>query len=105
MPEVLQEHVVLELFGIGQVAVVGKHQTKGRIDIEGLRLGRVVRRAGGRIPTVRDAPVAIEVAHVARPEHVADHARTLVHVEAAAVLGRNAGSILPAMLQHLQTVV
>ncbi len=49
---------------------------------------------------MRDAHVAAEIAHVARAEDVAHHARRLVHVERV-VLGRDdARGVLPAVLQQ-----
>ena len=36
VPQVLAEHLFLQLFGIGQIAVMRQHQTKGRIDVERL---------------------------------------------------------------------
>ena len=43
VPPVETEHLFLQLLGVGQVAVVRKHQAKRRIDVERLRLGRIRR--------------------------------------------------------------
>ena len=105
VPQILQVHLALEFVGVGQVAVVRQHDAERRIDVERLRLVGVVGRTGGRIATVADSPVADQVAHVARAEHVAHQARPLVHVELRAVCGGDAGGVLPAMLEHLQAIV
>jgi hypothetical protein len=105
VPQVGAEHLVLQLRRVGEVAVVPQHDAEGRIDVERLRLGRAERRARGRIAHVPDAHGAGQRAHVAGAEHVAHHARRLVHVERAA-LGRNdARRVLPAMLEEEQPVV
>jgi hypothetical protein len=52
-----------------------------------------------------DAPIAHQVAHVAGAEHVAHKPRAFMHVESPALAGGDAGGILAAMLQHLQTVI
>ena len=47
MAKIMAEHVGLEFFGIGQVAVVRQHDAERRIDVEGLRLGQAGGGAGG----------------------------------------------------------
>ena len=77
----------------------------GRVDVERLRLGRVGRRAGGRVAAMGDADVARQRAHVARAEHVAHHAGALVHVEGVVLAGDDARRVLAAVLQEQQPVV
>ncbi len=43
MAAVETEHLPLQLLGVGQVAIVAKHDAEWRIDVKGLRLGKVVR--------------------------------------------------------------
>ena len=105
VPQVLPEQLALELLGIGEIAVVAEHDAERRVDVQRLRLGRVIRRAGGGIAAMRDADVAEQRAHVARAEHVAHQAAALVHVEFAAFGGDDPGGVLPAVLQHQQPVV
>ena len=55
VPQVLPEQLVLQLLGVGEVAVVPEHDAERRIDVERLRLGRRPGGARGRIARVRDA--------------------------------------------------
>src|SRR3972149_1454311 len=96
VPQVGAEHLLLQLIGVGEIAVVPEHDAERRIDVERLRLGEVERRAGGRIAAKGDAVVARESAHVARAEHVAHHAAALVHVERLALAGDDARRVLAA---------
>src|SRR6185369_9186831 len=57
------------------------------------------------VAAVGDAHVPHEVAHVARAEDVAHEAAPLVHVEAVALGGDDAGCILAAVLQDRHPVV
>ena len=52
-----------------------------------------------------DADGALQVAHVPGAEDVAHQAAALVHVEGAAFGCDDAGGVLAAVLQHLQSVV
>ena len=52
-----------------------------------------------------DAGVAHQVAHISRAEHIAHHAGVFVHMKHLALGGYDAGGILPAVLQHLQSVI
>jgi hypothetical protein len=103
--QVLPEQVALELIGVGQVAVVPQHDAKGRVDVERLRLGGVFRRPRGGIAAMRDAGLALKIAHVARAEHVAHQPAALLHVEGALQGSDDAGRVLPAVLEHEQAVV
>lgn len=103
--QVLPEHCLFQLGGIGQVAVVRQHDAVGRVDVERLRFGQVAGRAGGRITHMPDPGVAHQGAHVAGAEHVTHHAAAFVHVKAVAVAGHDAGCILPAVLKDLQPVI
>jgi hypothetical protein len=105
VPQVLQEHVALQLLGIRQVAVVREHQAERRIDVKRLRLSGIPCRTRRRIAAMGDAPVADQAAHVAGTEHIAHQARALVHVKTPALRRGDAGRILPAMLEHLQAVI
>jgi hypothetical protein len=99
------EEVVLELLGIGEVPVMAKDDTERRIHVERLRLGGRPCRTGGGIARVSDTALPAERAHVARAEHVAHHARSLVRMEVGAVRGDDARRILAAMLEDQQPVV
>ncbi len=103
--QILGEQGTLEFVGIDQVAVVAQHDTERRVHVERLRFRRTGGRAGSGIAHVRHADVAQQVSHVARAEHVARQALPLVHVEARAFRGDNAGCILAAVLQHHQAVI
>jgi hypothetical protein len=105
VPQVLAEHLVLELVGVGQVAVMSEDDPERRVDVERLSFGRVACRAGGRVAAVRDADVARQRAHVARAEYVAHHAVALLHVKGLALAGNDASGVLAAMLQQQQPVV
>ena len=105
MPQIFAEQLALELFGVGEIAVVAEHDAERRIHVQRLRFRRILSRAGGGIAAVCDADVAEQLAHVACAEHVAHEAAALVHVKRAALGGYDPGRILPAMLQHQQAVV
>ncbi len=105
MPQVLAEQLVFEFGGVGEVAVVRQHDAEGRVDVKRLRLGRILSRAGGRIAHVGQATGATQIAHVAGAKDIAHQARAFVHVEHVVLDRANAGSILTAMLEHLQSVV
>ena len=105
VPEVLAEQVALQLFGVREIAVVAEDDAERGVHIEGLRLRRVVRGACRRITAVADPDGALQVAHVARAEHVAHESASLVHVKCAALRRDDAGGILPAVLKHQQAVV
>ena len=99
---VLEEQFLLQLRGVGEVAVVPQHQPERRVHIERLRLVVIDSGAGGRIAHMGDAGIAGQRAHVAGAEHVVRQAVALVQMEGIAVQRGNARRILPAMLQHLQ---
>jgi len=105
VPQVGAEHLLLQLIGVGQVAVVAEDDAERRVDVERLRLGGLERRAGGRIAAMGNAEVAGEVAHVARAEHVAHHAAALVHVQGGLLAGDDARRVLAAVLQEQQPVI
>ena len=103
--QVLQKHILLELRGIGQIAIVGKHQTERRIHIKRLRFGRIIGRARSRIAAMSNAPVANQAAHIARAKHIAHQTGTFVHMKTATRSCGYPGCILSAVLKHLQTIV
>ena len=105
MPQILQKHVLLELIGISQIAVVRQHQTERRIDVKRLCLGRVIGRACGRITTMSNAPLPHQATHVTGTKHIANEARAFVHVKTPAFTGRYAGRILTTVLQDLKAVI
>ena len=55
VPEVLTKHLLLERFGIGEVAVVPEDDSKGRIHVKRLRLPGVERGSRGGVTTVCNA--------------------------------------------------
>ena len=103
MAQVGAEQFVLELDGVGQVAVMGQGDTERRVDVERLRLGGIG-TAGGRITDMADPDIAGQVAHVAGADHIADQAVVLAQEQAAEVAGDDARRILAAMLQYGETV-
>lgn len=58
------EELLLQLFRVGQITVMRQHQTKGRVDVERLRLGKVIGRAGGWVAAMRNAPVTRQRPHI-----------------------------------------
>ena len=95
----------LQLHGVRQVAVMSKHNAKWRIDIK--RLGFVVvdRRAGSRVTHMRNTGIAGQRAHIARAEYIMRQAVAFVQVESITFQRGNTCRILPAVLQHLQSVI
>ncbi|MNQ92744.1 hypothetical protein D3C85_1081780 [compost metagenome] len=102
---VAAEHLLAQLFRVGQVAVVGQDDAVRRAHVE--RLGFFLARggAGRRVAHLADAGRARQAAHVAGAEHIAHEAVGLVHVEGAAVGRGDAGCILSAVLQQQQAVI
>ena len=82
-----------------------QHDAERGTDVKRLRFGGAACVAGGGITHVGNARIAGQFAHMAGAEHFAHHAAAFVHVEAALVRGDDACRILPAVLQHLQTVI
>ena len=105
MAQVLETHVFIQLFGVGEVAVVRQHDAEGRAHIKRLRLGAAAGIAGCGIAHMRNAGAAGQIAHIAGAEHIAHHAFAFVHMKHIALNGDDARRILTAVLQHLQTVV
>jgi hypothetical protein len=101
---VVLEHLLLELFPVGQVAVVRQRDAERRVDVERLRFF-LARRTGGWIAAVADTGIALQRTHVTGAEHVAHQAVGLVHGEHAAVIGRDTRCILAAVLQQQQRVI
>ena len=105
VPQVLAEQIVLQLLRVGEVAVMAEHDAEGGVHVERLRFRTRPGGAGGRITRVRDAGGAAQRPHVACPEHVAHHARALVHVKRGPFGRDDAGRVLAAVLQHQQPVI
>ena len=103
--QIMTEHVGLQLFGVGEVAVVGQYDAERRVHIERLCLGQAGGRTGGGVTHMRNAGVAHQRAHVSGAENVAHHAAALVHMKGLATGGNDTGGILTAMLQYLQAVI
>src|SRR5690606_38669497 len=61
--------------------------------------------AGGGVAAVADAHAPLEQRHRVLVEHVAHEPVALVHAQAGAVAGRDAGRVLAAMLEHGQAVI
>ena len=101
---VVLEHLFLELFPVGQVAVVGQRDAERCVDVERLRFF-LARRTGGRVTAVADARVALQRTHITGTEHVAHQAVGLVHGEHAAVIGSDTCRVLAAVLQQQQCVI
>ena len=105
MTKIELEELAFERLAVGQVAVVRERDPERRIHIERLRFELRRRASRGGIAAVPDAKVARQIAHVARPEYVPDVAAGLVHMKRRAVVGDDAGGILPAMLEQKQPVI
>ena len=105
MAQVLGIDLLVQLGGVGEVAVVCQHDAKGGADVKGLGFGGAACVACGGIAHMGDARVAVQIAHVAGAEHFAHHAFAFVHVEIAVLRGYDACRVLPAVLQHLQAVI
>jgi hypothetical protein len=77
---IVAKHLDLELFTVGEIAVVSQRNAERRIDIERLRLlftGRPCRR----IAALPDAGVTQQRTHVPGAEYIAHQAIRLVHAE------------------------
>jgi hypothetical protein len=102
--QILDEDVLLQLLGVGEVAVVRQHDAVGGVDIERLRLGGT-RQTGGRVADMADPHIAAQVHHMLVAEDVSRQARLLAHEQTVAVAGDDTCGVLPAMLQDQQGVV
>ncbi len=103
--QILTEHLLLEGFRIGQVAVVTEDNPKRGIDIERLCLPGVERRARSGIAAVPDAGFAGKRAHIPGAKHVAHHPGSLVHVKRLVFRRDDPGCVLAPVLQQQQPVV
>ena len=101
---ILLDEERLQLIGIGEVAVVGKADPVGGVDVERLGLGRI-QGAGRRVAAMADADVAPQFVHVALLENVADQTVLLPGAERAIPVGHHAGSILATMLEDGQRII
>ncbi len=104
MPAILADDDFGQLGGVGQIPVVRQADAIRRVHIKRLSLGGAV-ASGGGIAHVTDAGVAFELQHVLLLKDVADQPTTLAYVELALPGGRDAGGVLPAVLQNGQRVV
>ena len=93
-----------ELFGVGEVPVVGKRKAVRRVHVERLRLGARGGPCGG-VANVPDADVALETEHVSLEEHVRDEAVRFSEAKVAVHVGQDACSILSAVLKHGKSVI
>ena len=105
MPAVHAEHLFLQLLGVGQVAVVPKHDAKRRIDIKRLCLGKIEGRTRGRVADMADATITGQCPHITGTKNVAHQPGALVQVEGIAFGRSDACRVLPPVLQHHQTVI
>ena len=103
VPQLVAEHLLAELPGVDQVAVVRERDAVRRVDVEGLRLRRRLapRR---RVADVADADPAPERLHVVGLEDVAHQPVGLALVDRE-VAGEDARGVLPAVLQRGEGVV
>ena len=96
---------LLQLAGVGQVAVVGQRDRAGLGGPEG-GLGVVPGAgAGGGVARVADGEVALERLQRRLVEDLRDQAHVLVDQDLPAVADRDAGRLLAAVLQGVEAVV
>jgi hypothetical protein len=93
-----------QLLRIGQVAVMGKTDSIGCIDIEGLRLGGAV-TSGGGIAHVADTIVATQFEHMVLLKNIPHQATALAGVQLTLHRGRDTRRVLPAVLKHGQRII
>ncbi|MNQ74601.1 hypothetical protein D3C85_893620 [compost metagenome] len=101
---VVLEHFQLQLFPVGQVAIVRQGDAEWRIHIERLCF-LFARRTGRRVTAMADARRALQRTHVTRTEDVTHEAVGFVHGKHTAVIGRNPCRVLTAMLQEQQCII
>jgi hypothetical protein len=102
-PILLDKHC-LELVRVGEVTVVGQANAVGRIDVEGLGLGRF-QGACRRVAAMADADIAPQFVHVLLLEDVTDESVLLAGAEGPIEVGHHAGSILPPVLKDGQRII
>ena len=105
VPAIDPEQLVAQLTRVGEVAVVHEHDAVGRVHVERLRLLLLLGVAARRVANMAEAHGAEQGAHVARAVRLTHLAFGLVHVDDAAVGGRDAGRVLAAMLQQRKAVI
>ena len=103
--QIRNEQLLLQFFGIGQVAIVAEHDAERRIDIERLRFIVVDRGAGGRVADMCNPRIPEQRTHMTRAEHIAHQPVVLVQMKGIPFQRRYAGRVLTAMLQDLQAVI
>ena len=104
MSQVLSEQVTHQLFGVGQVPVVRKRDTVGRIHIEGLGLGRTG-RSGCWIAALAKAHITLQPLHMLGLENVFDQTIVFAQIAASAVTGDHSRGVLAAVLKYGEGVV
>ena len=101
---VLREHVLAQRVGVDQVAVVRQRDAVRRVHVERLRFVHAFGTGGG-IAAVGDAHAPFQHAHRLGVEHVPHQSVVLVHAQARAVGGGDAGGVLSAVLEDGQPVI
>ena len=105
VPPVDVEELLGQLTRVGEVAVVHEGDAVGRVHVEGLGLFFVGRVAACGVAHVAESHGSDEGPHVAGAIRLPNLALGLVHMEGVALGGRDAGGVLPAVLQKRQRVV
>ena len=97
--------VLADVDGVDEVAVVG-HGDRPEAGLDDERLGVLdLARPRGRVPVVADGVVAGELAQHVAVEDVRDQPHRPVREQVATVRGDDAGALLAAVLQRVQTEV
>jgi hypothetical protein len=105
MAAVIANQKLGQLIVIGQISVVSKTDTIGRIDVERLRLTRPGSSCG-RIANVANTDVALETHHVPASKYVPHETIALALFQSVFVTPRHdAGGILTAVLHDRQRTV
>mmetsp|Transcript_9055 Transcript_9055/g.25942 ORF Transcript_9055/g.25942 Transcript_9055/m.25942 type:complete len:200 (-) Transcript_9055:74-673(-) len=99
----LADHVVVQLIGVGEVAVVRNADAVRVVGVQGLGLGA---GAGARrgVSHVADAHVPAQLEHVVLLEDVPHQAVVLSEMQPEALCRDHAGSILAPVLQDREAV-
>ena len=94
-----------ELTGVGEVAVVDKDYSIGRIDVKRLRFLFLFCVAPRRVANVTQPDRAEQAAHIAGSVALTDLAPCFVQVQGLIIRGRYTGGILASVLEQRQSVI
>ncbi len=88
-----------QVFGIGQVAIMGQGNAVGGVNIERRRFC-LTGTSGGRVTHMSQTNSAFEFAYISGAKNVSDKSIRFALIDAEVVTSHDASSVLPSVLQY-----